>query len=357
MQTSKYIVLAPLIVSSIYSMSVVAAPQISAITLGNGGIQETVVTGQNFDLFDGKVVSWDDFEQHAASANISGLKPISGPAWTTLYGYTGSGAIIDTTRAISGKKSAHIDWSKDKADPRAFGWSNQGPFSKLYISYWRYMSGNFEAGTSNHKQFYLYGNKNDLPQGMPLIPAGTTGWGFHPNFDTGAITEQNPNPNNYNNKGWTWQNTNSKFHRWEFFIQLNTPYTMSNGVIKAWLDGKLGIDNTAYKGRNVDGEFVDFKLGHMADGFESSAKAWLDDVYISTTQARIEICDSNIYSECTVKHLQYVTANNWSETKISFNLRNLSAFKGSNIFLYVIDKNGAQSNPIALPKPLPPNSL
>lgn len=357
MRITKYILLASLTAPGIYSLNLAAAPQINSIEQGNLNNHEMVVNGVDFDSFDGTIVSWDDFERHPQSSSIYGLKPVAGTTWTTLYDYKGTGLIIDSTRSISGSKSVLVDWSKDKADPRGFGFSGQGPFSKLYISYWRYMTGDFVAATSNHKQFYLYGNKNGLPQGLSLIPGGDNGWGFHPNFDTGSITASNPNPNNYNTKGWTWQNTSNKFQRWEYYIELNTPYTAANGVIKVWLDGVLGINNTAYRARNVDGQFIDFRLGHMTHGFESSGKAWFDDVYISTTQARIEICNSIVYDKCTIKQLQYIDPSNWSNTKISFKLRNLSALKEYSAFLYVIDKNGNPSNPIELPKPLPPTPL
>lgn len=357
MQISKYIFIASAIALGIFSVPALAAPQINTIQQGNMETHEMVVSGTNFDSFDGTIVSWDDFEQQPKSSSIYGLKPIAGTTWTTLYDYKGTGLIIDTARSISGNKSVLVDWSKDKTDPRGFGFAGQGPFSKLYITYWRYMTGDFVAATSNHKQFYLYGNKNGLPQGLSLIPGGDSTWGFHPNFDTGAITALNVNPNNYNSKTWTWQNTSNKFQRWEYYIELNNPYTVANGTIKVWLDGELGINNTAYRARNVDGQFVDFRLGHMTHGFESSAKAWFDDVYISTTQARIEICNANVYERCTIKQLQYVDPANWSNTKISFKLRNLSELKEHSAFLYIVDKNGVPSNPMALPKPLPPTPL
>ncbi len=356
MRLFKFINLLSLIASGTLSLEIMAAPQVSSLVMGSAN-EDTVVNGQNFDSFDGVILRWDDFEQHTPASNIYGLPAIKGGSWTTLYTYKGKGLVVDTARAVSGSKSVLVDWSLDKIEPRAFGFSGETPFSKVYITYWRYMTGDFIAALSNHKQFYLYGNKSGFPQGLSLIPAGAQGWGFHPNFDTGAITSLNLNPNNFNNKGWNWLSTNKKFQRWEYYIELNNPYTVANGVVKVWMDGKLGINNTAYKGRNVDGQFVDFRLGHMATGFNSSAKAWFDDVYVSTTQARIEICNSDVYSNCTIKQLQYVDPSDWSPTKIAFKLRNLAGLKGSDVYLYVIDKNGDPSNPIKLHKPLPPTAL
>ncbi len=337
-----------------YAVHANAAPQISTIELPKVNGEPTVINGSGFGAFGGEVVSWDDFEGDQLGQKISGLKPIVGPAWSTIYSYNGNGIVIDNTYSISGNKSVKVDWTIDPESVRAFGWSNKGPFSKLYISYWRRMEGNFQASTSNHKQFYLYGNVNQFPQGMPFIPGGQTRWGFYNNVSSGAISDTNPNPNNISTPGWNWDGTANTFQRWEFNIQLNSPYTEKNGVIQVWLDGKLGIDNHSYAFRNVDGEFIDFRLGHMAQGFYNTAKAWFDDLYIATTQARLEICDKPVYSECSIKELQYVDPANWSDSRISFSIRNAQALKSNEVYLYVVDANGVTSEPLKVPKPTAP---
>lgn len=339
----------------IFSCSAVtAAPQVQKVDLPAYPDQSVTVSGRNFGDFGGVVVSWDDFEKHSPGDRISGLKPEDGHTWSTIYNYRGAGIAIDTQHSVSGDKSVKVDWSIDPEGIRAFGWAGKGPYNQLYITYWRLMQGNFLAASSNHKQFYLYGNKGGFPQGMPFIPAGQESWGFYNNVSFGPISLLNPNPNNKNDKGWTWNNTNSKNQRWEFFIKLNEPYTERNGIIRAWLDGSLGIDNDSYQVRNVDGEFSDFRLGHMAGGFFKTAKAWFDDIYIATTQARVEICNSRNYDNCTIKHIQYVDPAEWTDTTIKFRLRNMNAFKGSPVYLYVIDKNGVTSAAVPLARPKPP---
>lgn len=331
-----------------------AAPRIDSIALPKSPHSSVILSGQDFGDFGGSILTWDDFENHPSGAKIKNLNPITGHTWTTIYDYDGNGIVIDKKNAVSGNNAIKIDWSVDPQGIRAFGWAGKGPYQELYISYWRTMQGDFVASTCNHKQFYLYGNKSGFPQGMPLIPAGQDSWGFYNNVSTGPISISNPDPNNMNKKGWRWSNTRDTAQRWEFYVKLNQPYTEKNGVIKAWLNGSKGIDNNAYQLRHVDGEFTDFRLGHMASGFYTSANAWFDDVYLATTQARIEVCNSDKYDECTIKHLQYVEPSNWSNTSINFSLRNMKAFKDSSVYLYVIDKNGQVSNPILVMRPMPP---
>jgi hypothetical protein len=334
-----------------FASSLQAAPHIQAIDVLQTQHDIFVITGTDFNQFDGEIVSWDDFESQTAGTKLKGTKPIVGANWSTIYNYDGMGITVDSTDSISGNNSVKVDWSIDPESIRAFGWANRGPYSQLYISYWRKMTGDFVAATSNHKQFYLYGNVDQFPQGMPMMPGGTDRWGFYNNVSEGRITAENPNPNNINDRGWKWSNTNGVFQRWEFFIKLNEPSGMSNGVIQMWLDGQKGVDRNNYRIRNVDGEFIDFRLGHMAQGFYSTAKAWFDDLYIATTPARIEICNSNDYELCTIKHIQFVEPSNWSPTKIMVKLRGMPAFKEETSYLYVIDKFGTASNPIKVPKP------
>lgn len=332
-----------------------AAPVITTTSQTDGG--PLTITGNGFGSFDGEIVSWDDFESHPVGSKITGLKPIAGHTWSNIYGYNGLGIVID--KDIYGEGTGNtvkVDWTIDPEGIRAFGWAGKGPYNQLYISYWRLMTGNFDPATANHKQFYLYGNKSEFPQLMPVIPAGQTRWGMYNNVSTGLISASNPNPNNINTLGWNWGNTNSIPQRWELFAKLNTPYTEKNGIIQVRLNGKLGIDNRNYQMRHVDGEFTDFRLGHIATGFYKTAKAWFDDVYIATTPARVEMCDSKVYEECTLKHIQYVKPEDWTPTSIKVSLRKVGDFKFSSgvAYIYVINSLGEVSNPYPSPEPLTP---
>ncbi len=332
-----------------------AAPVITTTSQADAG--PLTITGSGFGNFDGEIVSWDDFESHPVGSKVNGLKPIVGHTWSAIYDYNGQGIVIAKTPTEDDTgNTMKVDWTIDPETIRAFGWAGKGPYNQLYITYRRLMTGNFVASTANHKQFYLYGNNAQMPQLMPVIPGGQDRWGIYNNVSTGAISASNPNPNNINTLGWTWGNTNGKLQRWEIFTKLNTPYTEKNGVVQVWLDGKLGIDNRAYQIRHVNGEFTDFRLGHIAQGFYTTARAWFDDLYIATTPARVEMCDSKVYAECTVKHIQYVKPEDWTPTSIKVNLRKISAFKLSSgvAYLYVINSSGEVSNAYPSPEPLTP---
>lgn len=301
------------------------------------------VNGSGFGDFGGEIISWDDFEKDSIGARIHLKPPVHGATWQALYNYQGLGMAIDDLHAVSGSKAVRLDWNIDAYSIRAFGWYNRPPITQAYITYWRWQEGAFAPATSNHKQFYLAGNNAGFPQVMSLIPGGNTIWGVYNNVGDGSVSwTQRNNPNT---KGWVWDNTNTKFQRWEYFFRLNSPSTVSNGVVQVWLDNVLGINTSSYRIGYVDGQFKDFSLGHMAQGFFPTAKAWFDDIYISTTQARVELCNNQAYSLCTKKHIQFVKPESWTNTKITFSLRNYSQEMTT---LFVIDKDGIVSNGIEL---------
>jgi len=336
-----FVVIAAVAFSLILSCSdALAIPQISSVystSMTNNATSH--IEGNSFGTMRGSIVSWDDFESHAPGERIHNSMPLIGPTWTCIYGYNGPLASYTDVRSHSGNMSAYIDWTGSSI--RAFGWAGQGPFNKLYITYWRYMTGDYNPSEGdNHKQFYLYGNNNEMPQGMPLIPAGTTVWGFYNNVGDSSVPYNIRN--NINTLGWNYGNTVNKFQRWEFWIKLNEPYTASNGVIKVWLDGKLGIENYNYRHRYVAGEYTDFRLGHMAQGFTDTAKVWFDDLYIATTQARVEMGNASSWAACTHREIQIPTA--WSDNSITITVNQGSFQDGDAAYLFVVDAEGNVSN-------------
>jgi hypothetical protein len=343
---STIILFAWYVIQSLTNISAFASSYVNSTTgsFVDGGT--VTISGSDFSQMNGTIVSWDNFEAHSDGTNIAGASPIIGPAWQCQYGYDGDGAEFDNLRAHSGSISARIDWSIDNHTIRAFGWSSQGPYSQLYITYLRYMQGDYsddilQCQTSdgyncNHKQFYLFGNASgDKPQGMPLMPAKNDDWAWYNNSAQSGSTA-------WNNKGWTYDNTKEQFQRWEFWVKLNNPWTESNGIIKVWLDCEVGIDKNDYRHAYIDGKFVDFRLGHMAQGFTSTAKAWFDDLYIATTQARVEIGNNASWTNCTHREIQIPSA--WSDNSINITV-NLGSFKnGETAYLFVVDADGNESD-------------
>ncbi|MDP2323444.1 MAG: hypothetical protein Q8N51_05385, partial [Gammaproteobacteria bacterium] len=73
---------------------------------------------------------------------------------------------------------------------------------------------------------------------------------------------------------------------------------------------------------------------------QSPVYHWWDDVYLSNTQARVELGNADTWSACTVREIQIPTA--WSTTSISATV-NTGAFADGGAWLYVVNGNGVVS--------------
>lgn len=325
---------------------------VEGASIGGGAL---TISGQGFGEFGGRIIAWDDFEGHRVGTPVASVDSKLGIGWSTQYGYSGNGIAIDDQRSVSGTKSVKVDWGADGGSTiRAFGWAGQGPIDKIYISYRRFMEGNYNsAEKDNHKQFYLFGTNAEFPQFMPLIPAGQNGWSIYNN--SGDASSRANGERGHNTLGLNYSNTKGLFQRWEWHLELNAPVSNYNGIVKGWVNGKLGWNINDYRHRYVDGYWDDFRLGHMARGIDS-AKAWYDDVYSATTPARAELCLSDTWVECgSGKTLLVPDSDLWSPSRITVFLPSLERFNGQQVYIYVIDSLGTvNAQGFKLPQGNPP---
>jgi hypothetical protein len=324
-----------------------AAPLVSGIGGDTSQGGTVIISGSSFGSQGGSVLVWDDFEAQTLGQTVSGCHPVIGPNWTALHGGTGNlGVRWDDTHVHAGSVACHVDWGYDGGNTQRAIISEFGNQPQIYVSYWRHMEGNYTTSnpTCNHKQFYLFGTVNNMPQGMPLMPAGTTGWGFYNN-----VSEFQPDwdgTNNINTQGWTWSNTEDVYQRWEFWCKLNDPYTAYNGVLTYWKDGVVGCHREDYRHRFVDGVYHQIMIGNMAQEFTDTAKAWFDDICLASTQARVELGNNSNWNNCTHREIQIPSS--WSSSSITVDF-NQGSFPGSTqVYLFVVDADGNASSGYAV---------
>jgi hypothetical protein len=334
------------------SSEAIAAP---AITNVSGAIAEgssISITGTSFGTKNPVApISWDNFENKTVGADVHNTVPIDGHTWTVIKLSPGTDEVrFSNVRAHSGTKSVKISWLAESIN--AFGWAGKGPYSQLYISYWRYQTGTYVQGQHNHKQFYIYGNANvptgsEVPQAISFIPASDTRWGWMNNQNecdlSASITDV------------TYDQTRDVWNRWEVWIKLNTP-SVADGVVMKWIDTVLKINRSNYKHRcdnNPTGQWKDFRLGHMwqQTGTPQLKEAWFDDVYLDVTRARVEVCNTPTWAGRTHCEIQRPTA--WSDTSVTVTL-NRGSLSNPAVFgyVYVVDADGnanANGYPLVLP--------
>lgn len=312
-----------------------AQPVINDIEGGINPGDEVALYGEFFGEGDYLPISWDDFENGTPNTQVGA--PIIGPNWTTLSRDPKPSYSDDM--AISGNNSVFITWPNYSIS--AFGWSNQGPFQSLYITFFRHFTPeDTENYPHNFKMMYLYGNarygtQNDSPHFLigAIMPTRTN-WIY-------AI-QNHPTQNFYWQKRTNYWETCYKWQRWEVYADIGSGNGTCDGQIEGWLDADKVFHLHNINMSDSPGQYRDFRLGHMFQGHDQNDKCYYDDVYISRTRARVEIGNSQDFESCSKREIQIpeVWTNNYIRINLNFNIFD----ENENLFLFVVDENGNQSD-------------
>jgi hypothetical protein len=335
---------------------------------GSGGAPPTgaLVDGQTVRLsgtgFGSKSpagpVLFDRFEKGALGAQI--VKPEIGPDWVV-----DTGAIrYDQTRAFSGSQSGMIDWTDATTYDNLVYIGNLNA-TEIYYSYRMYKevnggsdpdAWNFKHGAITSADIDVYhgtlqytsvelgsGQTKDSYTITGLGAAGVAANAFYSNDDTAY----------FQNDGW---------HRLEHYVKLSTPAGAANGkrYFKVDGDGNFtysgapgghyaspsgAIPFTAYDGDAlVTREVGDDALAlehvllpfYLRGGY--SARAWVDEVYIDRTQARVEFGDHHDWQSCTKRFPQ--PALTWTDTTIQVKANQGTFTVGETVYGFVVVADG-----------------
>lgn len=328
-------------------------PEVTGVTgeIRNGASLQ--IQGVEFGPRNGRVFSWDDFEGTPLNSSLNGAGAKIGPDWQCTHECSTS-VTVKGDRAHSGSRSAHVDWRVYEYPIAGFGWTHPEPgnaFRRMYISYWRWMEGAYQPnielcsrqevlkyGDCNQKHLFVSGDTEGKPQLLSQIEIGSDSWSLYNNVD--PLNQANLIPNQ---RGLTYSNTSAKWGRWEYYLEMNTGNCVRDGVAKFWVDGQQAGSRLDYPHNctaNANAKWKDLYLGLSANGFTASARAWFDDVYVATTQSRVEICDTPRWSDCRHREIQIVNEGDWESGRIQITLRQGSFSTLSGRYLYVIKDNG-----------------
>jgi hypothetical protein len=312
------------------SSALVAQPSISSIdsTIEQG--EEITLSGIQFSAAEALPFSWDNFESGNVGSNLG--SPDIGPTWTFLSQLPMPS--YSSTEKYSGEKAAHITWQSYSIS--SFGWSNKGPFDSIYITFWRFMDPmNTESLPNNFKMLYLYGTASgEIPQFMiGAIMPSRRNWQF--------ATQPSPTVNYPWDISNSYFSTNGQWQRWELYVQLDSPYSASNGEFEGWLDGQKVIDRQGVNLTDVNGVFEDLRIGHMFQGHTNDDHCYYDDVYISRSRARVEIGNNQDFNNCTLRNVQIPSI--WTDQSITFETHIPGFENGEEAWMFVIDEDGNAS--------------
>ncbi len=131
-----------------------------------------------------------------------------------------------------------------------------------------------------------------------------------------------------------------QWNYYEFWYKLSTP-GVADGGYKMWINGKLIINQdhqvTRPSGSTAVLEWI--FLFNGGDYYANNAyRQWVDDYYLDTTQARVVITDSPVYSSSTKWSIQPIST--WSAGSISASINRNGFSSGETGYIYVFDSIG-----------------
>lgn len=328
-----------------------AAPTVSSVsgTLSSG--QTVTISGSGFGSKpQAQPVLWDDFEGGVSGQLVTGQAAKAG-RWDSG---TGSDMVTySTTKPRTGKQSAFHNFMSTQNASLAKNMT----FDRLYMDFWMLVeySGN---KSRNFKPWRFYGDSDRLQLDYVWLCNGQL---------TNRVQE---------NAGWSqgdWGGDTYKNNTWmhvQLIYSQSSP-GVANGTIRHYVDSKKhGLDSGAIVTQMKAAQFDQIRIGHYwaKDGISDcpsnpGSRVYVDDVYIDTSWARVELGNASTYAASTQREIQVPSS--WADGKISVKFNPGKFSSGSTAYLYVTDANNNTSPGIAIKigdaatevKPNPPTSV
>lgn len=135
-----------------------------------------------------------------------------------------------------------------------------------------------------------------------------------------------------------------EWNRMEVYYKYSEPAGEMNGALQTWTNLQLNEDLQNILTRADDGvsnlkKIDNFLLPFMVD-IPVEMRIYVDNVYVDSTRARVEIGNHPEWSQCTRREIQIPTA--WSDTSIGFEL-NRGGLSAGPAYIFVVDTNGRAS--------------
>jgi hypothetical protein len=317
-----------------------ATPAVTGVTgTANGGATITI-SGSGFGSKpNAGPFYWTDFESTTVgqSALQAGLDDL---------GTDGQGLpVVATDRALSGNKSLRMNYllNKDSMFPRV----GKGGLSstEVYVSVWMYWQHTAGSGGSPFIFKMVRGGANPPYSGHPSFyetirpnNSGVVTWGDRGSVDSNGVPTYDDTFNAGQNSG-AW-------HHMEYYFKLSTPGS-ADGVYQTWVDGVLNGNITKTMSRAAgNSELINYVMspfdGNDSYGLTNSYSEWIDNFYIDTTRARVELGDAATLVSCKTRYVQPATK--WADGSISATV-SLSTFAaGTKVYVYVFDSSGSANS-------------
>lgn len=231
-----------------------------------------------------------------------------------------------------------------------------GPNSELgeswYCQYWFKLDTNWDWGTAgygedganlaNIKLFRLW-NPGSVMENFVVATMGYAGGSLQ--YTTENVS--NPQGEVYFGNANAW--TTGDWHLFQFEFK-ESSLGGNDGVFRWWVDGELFVDDADIMTRESSSVLKrPFILGFYDSWSDSGTDRddfYMDDAYISTSWARVEIGNDPSYELCTHREVQVPLT--WDDDRISLQVNTGSLANMEGCYLFVVKSDGTRSVGYAL---------
>lgn len=307
-------------------------PSVASVSTGQDAAT-LVITGSGFgEKPEAPPMKWDNFESGAVGQRL-------GNGWYTTSTLRDPAQYVQDIVRTGSTRSVRQNFTNGQYNATV-GLTGLNA-RRLYVSFWKYMTVGGGGPSRNYKLVAFRGGAPgqwDYPNGRhDIYPI--TGSGHLVTIETsGASTQLNEWHGGYDL-------TTAKWQRFDYYIDMGDP-GVANGAFGWWLDGKTRILATNRLIRTTPTTYSNLYINsyYSHDTNEAEAVCWLDDIYVDSTQARVEICDSSSWDGRG--HCEVQVPTTWSAgagsnvIKVSVNRGSFSLKELAAAYLYVVDSKG-----------------
>jgi len=348
-----------------------AAPAVSGVSgsVNDGG--SVIVNGAGFGIkATATPLIWDNFENCVDGTPLQSIEPSwvsqkTSGAICTNDAYAGSHAVKNTAYYDAVKNDGSTTINDFSTNSREFP-----PVNEVYYTYTfksrldsgdgygvgkagrigsnsmpgisQYNGPGTSAICSNYNWFSqgtavgvlsLDGTNNVMPYYSTILNGST-----FPYYGGGSGVRCNSG-NNY------CQPVSDVWTRQEGYRRNSSPAGATNGQyvntldgIVAWNTGNNYITKPAGQTWDLNSVLLPLMFTNMHLGEQVTMV--VDSVYADNTQARVELCDNNIWTVDTRKHCEIQVPSTWSDGSVSLTVNQGSFKSGDQAYIYIIDKDG-----------------
>lgn len=301
-------------------------------------------------------VKYDDFELGSAGKSLAGGDWLisTNKGFDPVY----SNKIVRTNSALSAQSHTQDAPSGDNYQYRcAFGIGDQDGIREIYINFWWYYDG--PSNSPGCVKFVrLYPNPTSPYSGPPNTYIDFDCDPYSGLLNSDDITSLDGHNSRWIGDAWDWTRARGHWQHVQFYFKASD-VGQENGTAKMWVgNGDAPIRQVLNEEDNLltrtpanpalwhsfwIGNYLSILgsegcNGHNCQEPNEVVSIFYDNVYIDYTQARIEVGDNPVYSDCMHTEIQVPSA--WDDNSVTIQLNQGSFSSGGTVYLYVVDSAG-----------------